>query len=114
MRQPLAGLVLLGIAMTAAPVAAEPGGSAAPGDSGTIRATPDEDAQTPDRFEAKVLAINLRDGRILVVTDAGMVTLQARAEEIARLTVGDEIEVLTPRSFPTPTDTKPSPGKPGS
>jgi hypothetical protein len=111
MRHHLPGLMLLGVVITVGPLVAGPRDlAAAAADSNesaergaeTIRATPDDDAQTPPRFSGKVLAIDPRAGRVLVVTDAGMVIVRTTADELAKLSVGDEIDVTTPESAPDP------------
>jgi len=50
-------------------------------------------AATPDRVEGKVVAIDPQHGSFLLGTDAGMIALYARAEDLAELQIGQLLEV---------------------
>ncbi|HXG15703.1 MAG TPA: hypothetical protein VNK50_05605 [Calidithermus sp.] len=84
-------MVLLAAAALAGPAAAGPG---APGTDRPGRDAVSDTAPIPGRVEGTVLALDVETGRLLLATDAGVLALQADPEDIARLRVGDVIEVV--------------------
>jgi hypothetical protein len=86
-----AGLALLAAVILAAPVAAQHG---APGEPERDRGVVLDERPTPHRVEGKVVALDVKSGRVLLATDAGMLAVQADPQDIADLKVGDTIEVV--------------------
>ena len=49
---------------------------------------------TPDRVRGRIVALDPRDGGLLLATSAGMIALRADLKDLADVAVGDTVEVI--------------------
>jgi hypothetical protein len=94
-RKTLIAFALLGVTASPAAAVAPPGMRwMTSHDGDRIAAIPvNGDAETADRVEGKVLAVDPQHGSFLLGTDAGMIALWADPADLAELQVGQTLEV---------------------
>src|SRR5262245_20550742 len=93
------GISILG-ALLALGVFASPGFAACEGSAAYTPADPsamvpeNDSANVPDRLVGEVLAVDAKQGRLVLATDAGAIALRGSPEVLGDLEVGDVIEVV--------------------
>ena len=88
----IAALVLLAVAVVATLTSAAP---ASRPDRRVIFAVSENKAiPTPDRVRGRIVALDPRDGGLLLATSAGMIALRADLKDLADVAVGETVEVI--------------------